>query len=164
MQTMTVRELLEQIDNCKKYQNLDDNASVYIEVWSELDYEGFCLCLKAKTVVEGKRELRIETGLHLKERPSTKNLTFSKALKALLEGHRITRTIWDIHDMYLWYVPREKVKTEHIRDPFLRILSEENSGEIEYRSIIRMMTADKTILSGWVPDQDDLISSDWRIL
>ena len=39
-----------------------------------------------------------------------------------------------------------------------------NGGEIEALGSIRMMTADKKVLTGWLASQTDMLAEDWEIL
>lgn len=66
--------------------------------------------------------------------------------------------------MYLWLLPEAKVKAEWCREPHLKALAEANGGEIEALASIRMLTADKKVLTGWLASQADIMSTDWVIL
>ena len=39
-----------------------------------------------------------------------------------------------------------------------------NGGEIEALGSVRMMTADRKVLTGWLASQTDLLAEDWTIL
>lgn len=82
-------------------------------------------------------------------RPS-EGLTFGLALEALKQGHRVSRTGWNGKGMYLWLLPAATV--------------EANGGEIEALGSVRMMTADKKVLTGWLASQTDMLAEDWCIL
>jgi hypothetical protein len=66
--------------------------------------------------------------------------------------------------MYLWLMPAAKVKAEWCKEPHLKELAEANGGEIEALGTIRMLTADKKILTGWLASQTDVLSEDWVIV
>lgn len=57
-----------------------------------------------------------------------------------------------------------KVKAEWCKEPHLKKLAEANGGEIEALGTIRMLTADKKILTGWLASQTDVLSEDWVIV
>jgi hypothetical protein len=46
----------------------------------------------------------------------------------------------------------------------LKEVAEANGGEIEALGSIRMMTADKKVLTGWLASQTDILAEDWEIL
>ena len=66
--------------------------------------------------------------------------------------------------MYLWLLPAAKVKAEWCREPHLKAVAESNGGEIECLGSIRMMTADKKVLTGWLASQSDMLAEDWHLL
>ena len=76
------------------------------------------------------------------------NLNFGEAIEALKRGQRVTRPGWNGRGIYLWLLPA----------------AEANGGEIEALGSIRMMTADKEVLTGWRASQSDMLSEDWQIL
>lgn len=94
----------------------------------------------------------------------TLNLTFGQALEALKTGRRVSRAGWNGKGMYLWLLPAAKVKAEWCREPHLKAVAEKNGGEIEALGSIRMMTADKKVLTGWLASQTDMLAEDWEIL
>lgn len=96
-------------------------------------------------------------------RPVT-GLTFGQALEALKAGQRVARKGWNGKGMYLWLLPAAKVKAEWCREPHLKAVAEANGGEIEALGSIRMMTADKKVLTGWLASQTDMLSDDWEVL
>jgi hypothetical protein len=66
--------------------------------------------------------------------------------------------------MYIWLVPATTVKQELCREPGLKRLAELNGGEIECLGSIRMLTADRKILTGWLASQTDILSEDWHVV
>lgn len=91
-------------------------------------------------------------------------MTFGEAIEALKRGQRVSRAGWNGKGMYLWLLPATKVKAEWCREPHLREVAEANGGEIEALGSIRMMTADKKVLTGWLASQTDMLSEDWQVL
>ena len=92
------------------------------------------------------------------------NLNFGQAVEALKAGQRVTRPNWNGKGMYLWLLPAANVKAEWCREPHLKAMAEANGGEIECLGSIRMMTADKKVLTGWLASQSDMLSEDWQIV
>jgi len=43
-------------------------------------------------------------------------------------------------------------------------LANENGGNIECLGTLRMYTADKKVLTGWLASQTDLLADDWTVL
>ncbi len=91
-------------------------------------------------------------------------LTFGDAIAALKDGKRVARKGWNGKGMYLWLLPAAMVKAEWCREPHLKEVAESNGGEIEALGSIRMMTADKKVLTGWLASQTDMLAEDWEIL
>ena len=92
------------------------------------------------------------------------NMTFGDAISALKSGLRVTRSGWNGRGMYLWLLPAAMVKAEWCREPHLKAVAESNGGEIECLGSIRMMTADKKVLTGWLASQSDVLAEDWLVL
>jgi hypothetical protein len=94
-----------------------------------------------------------------------KQLNFGQAIEALKDGKRVSREGWNGKDMYLWLLPAAKVKAEWCREPHLKAMAEAQPGhEIEALGSIRMLTADKKVLTGWLASQTDMLAEDWQIL
>lgn len=91
-------------------------------------------------------------------------MDFGKAIEALKQGKKVARKGWNGKGMYLWLMQPAKVKAEWCKEPHLKELAEQNGGEIEALGTIRMLTADKKILTGWLASQTDILSEDWEIV
>lgn len=91
-------------------------------------------------------------------------MDFGKAIEALKQGRKVARKGWNGKGMYLWLMPSTSVKAEWCKEPHLKELAEANGGEIEALGTIRMLTADKKILTGWLASQTDILSEDWEIV
>jgi hypothetical protein len=89
---------------------------------------------------------------------------FGWAIRQLKAGKRVARSGWNGKGMYLWLLPAASVKAEWCKEPHLKALAEANGGEIEALGSIRMMTADRKILTGWLASQTDMLSEDWELL
>lgn len=91
-------------------------------------------------------------------------LTFGTAVEALKQGQRVARAGWNGKGMYLWLLPAAQVKAEWCREPHLKAVAEANGGAIEALGSIRMMTADRKVLTGWLASQTDILAEDWVVL
>lgn len=91
-------------------------------------------------------------------------MDFGKAIKALKEGKKVARTGWNGKGMFLWLKPAGVVNSEWCKDPVLKSIADGNGGQIEALGTICMFTAQKTIVSGWVASQADMLSEDWVIV
>lgn len=94
------------------------------------------------------------------------NLNFGQAIEALKQGKRVQREGWNGTNMFLFLLPAGTVPTKAIHDPALRnVIEKEIGGEtFEALGSIRMFTADKKILTGWLASQTDMLSEDWTII
>lgn len=93
-------------------------------------------------------------------------LTFGEALEALKLGARIQREGWNGKNMFLFLLPAGTVPKTAIHDPALRkVLDKEVPGDsFEALGSIRMFTADKKVLTGWLASQTDMLSNDWGVV
>ena len=91
-------------------------------------------------------------------------MNFGQAIEALKQGKHVSRAGWNGKGMYLWLLPATKVKAEWCKEPHLKGLAEANGGEIEALGSIRMLTADKKVLTGWLASQTDVLAEDWVVL
>lgn len=94
------------------------------------------------------------------------NLNFGQAIEALKQGKRVSRQGWNGKGMFLFLLPAGIVPTRVIHDPALKQVIEEQVGGDTFEALgsIRMFTADKKILTGWLASQTDMLSEDWVIL
>ncbi len=89
---------------------------------------------------------------------------FGWAINQLKAGNRVARAGWNGKAMYLWLLPAALVKAEWCKEPHLKALAESNGGEIEALGSIRMLTADKKVLTGWLASQTDVLAEDWCLV
>ena len=97
----------------------------------------------------------------------TSQLTFGAAIEALKSGKRVCRAGWNGKGMFLFLLPAsDGIPTKVIHDPALRQVIESEIGGDTFDALgsIRMFTADKKILTGWLASQTDMLSEDWMIL
>lgn len=94
----------------------------------------------------------------------TDGLTFGLALEALKQGKRVARAGWN--GMFLFLLPAGTIPTKAIHDAALRNVIEEQVGGETFEGLatIRMWTADKKILTGWLASQTDMLSEDWFVI
>lgn len=91
------------------------------------------------------------------------DLDFGDAIKALKEGKKVCREGWNGKGMFLWLCPGTEVKKERINDKIML----ETLGDrevIRCLGTIRMYTATKEVLTGWLASQTDILSEDWLVL
>ena len=93
-------------------------------------------------------------------------MNFGDALVYLKENYKVTRDGWNGKGMFLFLLPAGTVPTKAIYDPALRAVIESEVGGETFEALgsIRMFTADKKILTGWLASQTDILSEDWQIL
>ena len=94
------------------------------------------------------------------------NGTFGDAIEGLKAGKRVSRAGWNGKNMFLFLLPAsDGTPTKVIRDPALRAVIESEVGGDTFDALgsIRMFTADKKILTGWLASQTDMLSEDWVI-
>jgi len=93
-------------------------------------------------------------------------LPFGKAIEALRTGKRVTREGWNGKHMFLFLLPGGTVPKSAIHDPaLLKVVDAEYDGDtFDALPSIRMWTADKKILTGWLASQTDMMALDWQIL
>lgn len=90
-------------------------------------------------------------------------MTFGMAIEAMKQGMKVARRGWNGKGMYLWLLPATEVKKEWCHDPRLV----EAMGERETLPClgsIRMFTATKEVLTGWLASQTDMLADDWCIV
>ena len=89
------------------------------------------------------------------------------AVEALKAGKRVARAGWNGKGMFLFLLPAsDGIPTKVIHDPALRAVIESELGGDTFDALgsVRMFTADKKVLTGWLASQSDLLAEDWEIL
>lgn len=97
----------------------------------------------------------------------TVGLPFGHALEALKLGKRVARAGWNGKGMFLFLLPAANdIPTTVIHDPALRaVIETETDGKtFDALGSVRMFTADKKVLTGWLASQTDMLSEDWQII
>lgn len=88
---------------------------------------------------------------------------FGWAIEQLKSGHMVTRDGWNGKGMYLWLKPPADVQEAWCHDPVLKAICHANGGHVEATGTICMFTAQKTVVSGWLASQTDMLAEDWRL-
>ena len=90
-------------------------------------------------------------------------MTFGQAIEAMKMGKKVARKGWNGKGMYLWLLPAAEVKREWCKDARL-LEAFGDSDTLSCLGSIRMFTADKKVLTGWLASQTDMLSEDWNIV
>ena len=90
-------------------------------------------------------------------------MTFGQAIEAMKQGKKVARRGWNGKGMYLWLLPATDVKREWCRDQRL-IEAMGDRDTLPCLGSIRMFTATKEVLTGWLASQTDMLSGDWVIV
>lgn len=117
--------------------------------------------------LEEKIPTPIEKILTLESNKMNELVNFGEALEALKQGYRIQRKGWNGKEMFLFLLPAsDNIPTKAIHDPKLKEVIEKEVGGDTFKALgsIRMFTADKKVLTGWLASQTDMLSEDWVIL
>lgn len=94
-------------------------------------------------------------------------MPFGHAIEALKKGKRVCRKGWNGKGMFLFLLPAgNDIPTTAIHDPALRTVIESEVGGNTFNALgsIRMLTADKKVLTGWLASQTDMLADDWMIV
>lgn len=90
-------------------------------------------------------------------------MTFGMAIEAMKHGAKVARKGWNGKGMYLWLLPAAEVKKEWCRDP--RLIEAMGDREtLPCLGSIRMFTATREVLTGWLASQTDMLAEDWVIV
>lgn len=88
-------------------------------------------------------------------------MNFGQAIEALKMGKKVSRRNWG-RDTFIWLKPAAIIKAEWCKDPMLKVIVEQNGGEIPALGTICLLTEQHEILSGWTASQIDILSEDWE--
>lgn len=91
------------------------------------------------------------------------NMDFGSAIRCLKHGLKVAREGWNGKQMYLWLLPATTIKKEWVHDDKL-LDAFEGRDELECLGSIRMFTADKKVLTGWIASQLDMLAEDWVVV
>lgn len=96
-----------------------------------------------------------------------RNQDIGYAVEALKNGCRVRRAGWNGRGMFLFLRPAaEAIPTKVIPDPAIRAVIESEVGGETFDAVgsVRMFTADKKVLTGWLASQSDLLAEDWEVI
>lgn len=88
-------------------------------------------------------------------------MNFGEAIELLKLGKKVARKGWNGKGMYLFLLPAATVPLEWCKTEPLISIAKQNGGKVECLGSIRMVTADKKVLTGWLASQTDMLSEDW---
>lgn len=93
-------------------------------------------------------------------------MDIGETVRALKSGKRVARAGWNGKGMFLFLLPGGIIPKAAIHDPGLRkVIDAEVPGDtFEGLPSIRMFTADKKVLTGWLASQTDLLADDWQVV
>lgn len=94
-------------------------------------------------------------------------MPFGHAIEALKQGKKVCRAGWNGKGMFLFLLPASNnIPTTVIHDPALRAVIEAEVGGDTFDALgsIRMFTADKKVLTGWLASQTDMLADDWMVV
>ena len=149
--------LLDRVDNLR--------ASATSGAAATLDKQELMNGICAVFGVEAPKVEYVEADLHLMMKRSfaSQGMTFGMALEAMKTGCKVSRKSWvGFGDVYLWLLPESTVKREWVKDKMLAECFV--TDELVCHGAIRMRTANGKVLTGWVPDGDELLADDWVIV
>jgi len=93
---------------------------------------------------------------------SSETNDFGWAIKALKDGKKVQRQGWNGKGMFLFLLPAGTIPKSVIHDGALASVVDQIEGDrFEALGSIRMWTADKKILTGWLASQTDMLAEDW---
>ena len=90
---------------------------------------------------------------------SSGNLSFSHALEALKQGHKVSRVGWNGKGMWIKLIEGRVIEDPEYKSEFIN-----EKGDLHVCSHINMFSADKKQVVGWAPSQTDMLSEDWCIV
>ena len=90
-------------------------------------------------------------------------MTFGEAIELMKRGKKVARAGWNGKGMYLWILPEAEIKREWCKDRRL-IEAFGDRDTLPCLGAVRMFTADKKVLTGWLASQTDMLAEDWQIV
>lgn len=90
-------------------------------------------------------------------------MSFGAAIALMKQGKKVARKGWNGKGMYLWMLPAAEVKREWCKDPrLIEAMGERDT--LPCLGAIRMFTATKEVLTGWLASQTDMLAEDWIVV
>ena len=99
----------------------------------------------------------------------TTGLTFSEAIAASKEGHKISRLAWNGKSMFVVYMPPLKLPPYNTTDTARKVNDRTAKwiGEdtpLDCQPYCAMFNAQKKWIPGWHPQNSDFLTDDWMIV
>ena len=91
-------------------------------------------------------------------------MSFSVALCALKNGHKVARAGWNGKDQYVVAQQGQEIESTYVWNPHNKAHAEKLGGWIEVAPYCTLKTAQDTLAMGWTPSTGDLFADDWLIL
>ena len=88
----------------------------------------------------------------------TNTMNFGQAIEALKQGKEVARAGWNGKGMSLYLITGTELQTA------LKYGYGEYKGEPAFVDTIAMITAQNTIVVGWLASQTDMLAEDWIIV
>lgn len=85
------------------------------------------------------------------------NLTFGLAVEAMKKGNKIARKGWNRKNMFVYYVPANRYKTQ------TEVAKKEFGEYAKYNHYMALKGVDG-VVSTWVPSVTDCLAEDWVIV
>ena len=95
-------------------------------------------------------------------------MNYGDALQLLKAGEKLQRKGWNGAGMYIFMRPGDtvenayiaKVKTipQSVKDDFAA-----SGSDMEFLPCLCMFTAQRTIVTGWLASQTDMLAEDWQV-
>ena len=87
-------------------------------------------------------------------------MTFGECYKHLEDGGFAAKKEWG--DSFLWMKKKALVKSEWCKDNVLKSIADANGGSVEAeQTICKYDAANKKVITGFVPQQEDMASDSW---
>lgn len=93
-------------------------------------------------------------------------MPFGLAIEAMKKGHRVARAGWNGKNMFVYFVAGSTVPVEDLRGACADA-HEASNNTAPVQDIcghVDMLTADGSIVVGWLASQTDMLSDDWMII
>lgn len=94
-------------------------------------------------------------------------MNIHEAIVEMCKGNCVRRANWVDPTKFVWLKPATVVKEEWCHDNILKRIAHDNGGLIRAAQTFCMFHTVKyepTIVSGWTPDQYDMMEDDWEVV
>lgn len=92
-------------------------------------------------------------------------MDFGRALQALKEGYRVSRSGWNGKGMWICLVPGiENAGPDQLFGPQIPLAIVNGNRGVRVCPRIDMRAADGSVVIGWLASQTDMLAEDWDII